>query len=103
MGVAVKARRDGSWEVHLHTERGSTDHVVTVPPGYADGVGCHGIGDADLVRASFAFLLEREPAGAILRRFSLDVIARYFPEYPAVIRRYVRELPPTGGGSTSLS
>jgi hypothetical protein len=34
-----------------------------------------------LVRASFAFLLAREPAGSILRRFDLSVISVYFPEY----------------------
>jgi hypothetical protein len=36
---------------------------------------------ADLVRRSFAFLLEREPPSAILPNFDLPVIARYFPEY----------------------
>jgi hypothetical protein len=39
-----------------------------------------------LVRESFAFLLAREPAGAILRRFDLSVISRYFPEYLDEIR-----------------
>ncbi|WP_447975050.1 hypothetical protein [Nitrospira sp. Kam-Ns4a] len=40
-----------------------------------------------LIRASFEFLLEREPQESILRRFALPVIERYFPEYPAEIRR----------------
>jgi hypothetical protein len=39
-----------------------------------------------LVRESFAFLLAREPAAAILRRFDLSVISRYFPEYLDEIR-----------------
>lgn len=34
-----------------------------------------------VVRESFVFLLEREPASSIMREFSLDVISRYFPEY----------------------
>jgi len=33
------------------------------------------------VKASFAFLLEREPPGSILHSFDLTEIARYFPEY----------------------
>ena len=37
------------------------------------------------VRVSFEFLLEREPATSILRKFSLDVISQYFPDYPAQI------------------
>jgi len=43
-----------------------------------------------LLEASFEFLLEREPASAILSRFALPVIERYFPEYPGVIRGMVR-------------
>jgi hypothetical protein len=35
----------------------------------------------ELVRATFAFLLEREPNGSILREFDLSVIKQYFPEY----------------------
>jgi hypothetical protein len=40
-----------------------------------------------LVRETFAFLLEREPASSILARFDLAVVERYFPEYPAEMRR----------------
>jgi hypothetical protein len=66
-----------------------------VPPGLAETLGCAGVGDAELVRASFGFLLEREPAVSILRQFSLDVISRYYPEYGAELRRYVAH-PPSG-------
>jgi hypothetical protein len=38
-----------------------------------------------LVRASFDFLLEREPNTAVLREFELLEISRYFPEYEATI------------------
>ena len=34
-----------------------------------------------VVRESFVFLLEREPASSIMHDFSLDVISSYFPEY----------------------
>ena len=65
---------------------GVTRHEVTVrrsdlerlAPGAADPV--------DVVRRSFAFLLEREPPTSILRAFDLPVIGRYFPEYERVIR-----------------
>jgi hypothetical protein len=52
-----------------------------------------GVGQADpvaVVRESFAFLLEREPATSILPEFSLPAIARYFPEYPAELPRRLR-------------
>jgi hypothetical protein len=46
-----------------------------------------GFDDMDrLVRETFAFLLEREPRTAILPRFDLSDVSRYFSEYPAVIR-----------------
>jgi hypothetical protein len=38
-----------------------------------------------LVRDSFAFLLQREPKESILSEFDLSVISRYFPEYESVI------------------
>jgi hypothetical protein len=46
-----------------------------------------GHGPEALVEESFRFLLEREPKEAILPRFDLPVIARYFPDYPNEIKR----------------
>ena len=40
------------------------------------------------MRASFLFLLDREPATSVLAEFSLDLIPRYFPEYRNEIRKY---------------
>jgi len=39
-----------------------------------------------LVMRSFKFLLEREPAGSILKTFQLSVIPRYFSEFDSIIR-----------------
>ncbi len=59
----------------------STAELDRLAPGLGDPTG--------LVEQSFRFLLEREPQGAILSRFGLTDIERYFPEYPAVIGRSV--------------
>jgi hypothetical protein len=72
--------------VRLTEDRAATEHRVTVPPGYLDQLGIEGDPEA-VVRESFAFLLEREPATSILPEFSLPEIARYFPEYPAELAR----------------
>lgn len=64
--------------------------MVDVPAGMAAELGWgeeDDASEAELVRESFVFLLEREPATSILRDFSLEVIGRYFPEYPSAIRR----------------
>jgi hypothetical protein len=55
--------------------------VVTVPEGLGGGIQLPDDLEA-VVRESFRFLLEREPASSILPRFSLSEIERYFPEYP---------------------
>ena len=70
--ITVTPQSGRTYEV---TVDGSSRHLVTVPERF---------GDEDLervVRASFEFLLEREPASSIMAEFSLDVISRYFPEY----------------------
>jgi len=71
---------EGRFAVEVLGGGGSTAHAVTVPAGFAEALGW-GEDGAGLVRASFEFLLEREPATSILRRFSLDVIEGYFPGY----------------------
>ena len=43
----------------------------------------------ELLRASFKFLLEREPNTSILGEFELPLIGRYFPEYEREITRYL--------------
>lgn len=50
-----------------------------------------GLPAEELLRASFLFLLEREPNTSILDSFDLPVIARYFPEYGEEIRKRVRK------------
>lgn len=69
---------------YLVTVDGASRHRVSVPARF---------GNEDVervVRVSFEFLLEREPASAILPEFSLDVIGRYFPEYETELPRRLR-------------
>ena len=84
VAVSVERRGEG-WvgEVDVRQAGGSTHHTVTVS---RSDLARWGRGESDgdvedLLRRSFAFLLERETATSILRRFELSVIQRYFPEY----------------------
>lgn len=79
--VTVSRRLDGSFVVEVAQRETRTDHVVSVPPGFAADLGATDADDEKLVRESFAFLLEREPATSILPSFGLEVIGRYFPDY----------------------
>lgn len=62
-----------------HTVAVSQDALARLAPGHYD--------PEELVRASFEFLLEREPRESVLRSFELPVIERYFPGYESQIRR----------------
>jgi hypothetical protein len=59
----------------------TTSHQVTVPQSLLADWDLEDSDAEVVVRESFAFLLEREPASSILPEFSLAVISRYFPEY----------------------
>jgi len=87
--VLVARQGDGAFVVKVRGAKSETSHVVSLPAGLAAGLGAGDVPAEELVRASFMFLLDREPASSILTRFSLDVIGRYFPEYPAEIRAYL--------------
>jgi hypothetical protein len=85
--IEVSLEQSGSgWLAVVRVDHGGeqTEHRVSVSEGE---LARYGGGDpATLVRRSFEFLLEREPATSILRRFALGDIERYFPEYERVIR-----------------
>jgi hypothetical protein len=59
----------------------TTSHKVIVPPSLLDDWGLEESDSENVIRESFAFLMEREPATSILPEFSLAIISRYYPEY----------------------
>ena len=81
--ITVTRQSDGTFQVQTPA---GTSHDVSVPAGFAASLGCGHVAPEELVRTSFEFLLEHEPASSILRTFSLDIISQYFPDYPAQIR-----------------
>jgi len=87
--VIVTPLEEGQYGVQVQEGSTSTNHRVRVPPGLVDDLGLSGVDEEQLVRESFSFLLEREPATSILPEFGLDIIPRYFPEYPEEIARRV--------------
>ena len=66
-----------------------------MPAALAPSLGWAPDATAALVRSSFQFLLEREAATSILRRFSLDVIGDYFPEYRREMERLAPDTDPS--------
>jgi hypothetical protein len=83
------ATTDGGWTCAVSVDDGrgrSTTHEVGVSRGDLARLAPGAADPEDLVRRSFAFLLERESKESILRRFDLPVIATYFPDYERAIR-----------------
>ena len=85
--VSVVQEGPGRFQVEVQSVGVRTNHTVTVPQGLAEELGWSSEAEIELVRESFVFLLEREPPTSILRSFTLDVIGRYFSEYPSEIRK----------------
>ena len=86
-----RADAPDGWMMTVRVAEGNseTEHRVSLSRDYHVKLtqGC--ATPEQLVEASFAFLLEREPKESILRSFELPVIARYFPEYERRIGDYL--------------
>ena len=85
--IAVTELEPLRFRVEVADGSGGTTHTVRVPDELLRDLGVDRDAAGNLVRESFAFLLEREPASQILREFSLEVIGRYFPEYRTEMAR----------------
>ena len=90
VSIHVSHRQGAIYDVTVDEDGSATHHEVTVWPSDVERY-APGATPETLLEASFRFLLEREPKEAILRRFELPVIERYFREYPAQIASMVDE------------
>lgn len=86
--ITVTELEPDTFEVVVAEGSSSTTHHVTAGPDDLAGLP-GGASTADLVEASFRFLLDRESKESILRTFELSVISRYFPEYREKIGSYL--------------
>jgi hypothetical protein len=84
--IDIAAADANTYDVTITEDDGEqTSHRVWVPPSVLTDLGLSEAQEPVLVRASMAYLLEREPASSILPQFGLDEIARFFPNYPSEI------------------
>jgi hypothetical protein len=78
--------RSLAFEVVVREAGGETRHQVNLARELLSRL-APGEDAESFVRRCFEFLLEREPKEAILSRFDVSVIARYFPEFEREIAR----------------
>ena len=66
----------------------TTRHEVTLSASDYERL-AKGHAAVDLIEAAFRFLLDRELKESILRRFDVNVIGSYFPEFERELPRYL--------------
>lgn len=83
--IEEKQETDNGWQFSVAIDGHS--YTVTLTRAYWRELSGGTIEPEELVKRSFAFLLEREPAGDILSTFDLSVIQQYFPEYEIEVKK----------------
>jgi hypothetical protein len=80
--VKTEIDRDRGWSYEVEVRDAGSVHRYEVTLSWSDyDLWSHGqVAPERVVKAAFRFLLEREPADAILPRFDCAVIRRYFPD-----------------------
>ncbi len=86
--IQIRPLDEEHFEVTIDEGTSQSMHVVTATQKEADLL-CDGCDTERLVEASVRFLLDRESKEAIMNQFDLDVIVRFFPEYPTKIADYL--------------
>lgn len=76
------------FEVTIRDASGMTRHRVGVSRRDLARLGV-GADAETVIAAAFRFLLDREPKEAILARFDICEIARYFPEFETMLGAYL--------------
>jgi hypothetical protein len=85
--MRVVSMAPGEFGVEVEEGDEVTGHKVRLPRSFLDDLLLTGVNEELIVRETIDFLLEREPATAILSEFSLVDVSRYFPEFPEELQR----------------
>lgn len=90
--IEVEKTGDGEPQQFAVTVRdgsGESRHAVTIAAADRDRLTAGEYTAEQVLDAAFRFLLDREPKEAILARFDVSVIGRYFPEFERDLPRYL--------------
>jgi hypothetical protein len=90
--IAIRRIGEGDpfeFEAVISDGRGESVHRVTVSKDTYERLTGSKYPPEALLDAAFRFLLDREPKEAILRRFDVTVISRYFPDFEQKLSQYL--------------
>lgn len=85
-----------AFDVVLRDEKGIGRFSVTLAERDRERLAGADISPDAVVEAAFRFLLDREPRSAILPRFDITLISKYFPEFEARLGDYLSGSGPSG-------
>ena len=86
--ISVEAIDNNSFKVSV-TKDSSTEHIVLLSDRFHQDVTNNKLTKTELITHSFGFLLKRESNQSILKKFNLEVINQYFPEYIDEIKKII--------------
>ena len=86
--ISVEAIDNNSFKVSV-TKNSSTKHIVLLSDRFHQDVTNNKLTKTELITHSFEFLLKRESNQSILKKFNLEVISQYFPEYIEEIKKII--------------
>jgi len=78
-----------TFDVVVRESGNETRHQVKMSVGDYDRLTNGSCPPQRCIEAAFRFLLDREPKEAILSRFDVTVISRYFPDFETKLPRYL--------------
>ena len=86
--ISVEAIDNNSFKVSV-TKDSSTEHIVLLCDRFHQDVTNNKLTKTELITHSFEFLLKKESNQSILKKFNLEVISQYFPEYIDEIKKII--------------
>jgi hypothetical protein len=86
--ISVEAIDNNSFQVSV-TKDSATEHIVLLSDRFHQDVTNNKLTKTELITHSFEFLLKRESNQSILKKFNLEVISQYFPEYIDEIKKII--------------
>ncbi|MFY0649352.1 MAG: hypothetical protein EBW59_02780 [Betaproteobacteria bacterium] len=83
--IKIKELSPNAFDVTIYSNT-ETNHQVTISDNFVTEYQIKNLTKKEIIEQSFIFLLERESNNSILRKFDIEVIANYFPEYKKLFK-----------------
>ena len=83
--INIKELSPNAFDVTIYSNT-ETNHQVTISDNFVTEYQIKNLTKKEIIEQSFIFLLERESNNSILRKFDIEVIANYFPEYKKLFK-----------------